>query len=347
MALLEFGAKGIYCPAAKVYIDPWKPVDGALITHGHSDHARWGHKRYLCTHAALPVIKYRLGEIAIQGINYNEPIYINGVRFSFHPAGHVPGSAQIRVEHQGEVWVASGDYKTEDDHFSEAFEPIGCHAFITESTFGLPIYRWQAQAEIMQDINTWWRKNQAEGKTSVLIAYALGKAQRILANIDPGIGSIFTHGAVENINNILRQQGYPLPPTQRVGFVTDKKAMQGGLIIAPPSAFNTPWLNRFKPMSLGIASGWMALRGARRRRAADRGFVLSDHADWDGLNQAILATGAEKVFVTHGYTDVFAQWLRGQGLQAKKVETQYEGESLDQVVADAGEAEEKVDLPEL
>ena len=343
MALLEFGTKGIYCPAANVYIDPWKPVDGALITHGHSDHARWGHKRYLCTHDALPVIKYRLGDIAIQGIAYNEPIYINGVRFSFHPAGHVPGSAQIRVEHQGEVWVASGDYKTEADGYSAPFEPVGCHAFITESTFGLPIYRWQPQTEIMEDINTWWIKNRAAGKTSVLIAYALGKAQRILSNIDPGIGPIFTHGAVENINAILRGQGFQLPDTQRVSLVTDKKSMQGGLIIAPPSAFHTPWLNRFKPMSLGIASGWMALRGARRRRAADRGFVLSDHADWEGLNTAILATGADKVFVTHGYTEVFSQWLRSQGLDARKVETQYEGESLDQVVEE--KVEEEGNLP--
>ncbi len=339
MALLEFIAKGIYCPAANVYIDPWKPVENALITHGHSDHARWGHQKYLCTHAALPVIKYRLGDVAIQGIDYNTPIYINGVRFSFHPAGHVPGSAQIRVEHKGEVWVASGDYKTEPDGLSEPFESLRCHAFITESTFGLPIYRWQSQPEIMAEINTWWRKNQAAGKTSVLVAYSLGKAQRIMANVDTTIGPIFTHGAVENINNVLREQGIVLPETQRVLSSTDKKTFPGGLVIAPPSAFNTPWINRFKPMSLGIASGWMALRGARRRRAADRGFVLSDHADWEGLNAAIQATGAEKVFVTHGYTEVFSQWLRGQGLDAAKVETQYEGESLDQVVEEKAEGE--------
>ncbi len=329
MPLLEFTSKGIYCPAAQVYIDPWRPVERALITHGHSDHARWGHRHYLCTHAALPVIRYRLGDIHAQGVQYDEPVTIDGVRFTFHPAGHVVGSAQIRVEYRGEVWVVSGDYKVVADGLSEPFEPVRCHAFITESTFGLPVYRWQEQRQIFDDINAWWRKNRTEGKTSVMTAYALGKAQRVLANLDTGIGNIYTHGAVENVNEVLRRQGVPLPATTRLDASVSKKDLPGSLVIAPTSALNSPWMNKLKPLSLGIASGWMALRGARRRRAADRGFALSDHADWEGLNTAIRETGAEQIFVTHGYTDIFAQWLREQGYRAQKVETQFEGETLD------------------
>ncbi len=330
MALLEFTSKGIYCPSAGVYIDPWQPVDKALITHGHSDHARAGHGQYLCTHAALPVIRLRLGEIQAHGVAYGEDIRVNGVRFRFHPAGHVPGSAQIRVEHKGEVWVVSGDYKTEADGFSEAFEPAPCHHFVTESTFGLPIFRWQVQTQIMADIEAWWRQNQAMGKTSILIAYALGKAQRILANVDVSTGPVFAHGAVEHVNEVMRAQGLPLPHVSRVENAAGKNDFTGALVLAPPSALNTPWMNRFKSHSLAIASGWMALRGARRRRAADRGFVLSDHADWDGLHQAIAATGAEHIYVTHGYTDIFAQYLRERGYNAVKVETRFSGESLDQ-----------------
>jgi len=330
MPLLESTAKGIYCPPADVYIDPWYPVEKAFITHGHSDHARRGNGHYVCTHAALPVIRYRLGDIHALGISYGEELLVNGVRFSFHPAGHVPGSAQIRVEYRGEIWVASGDYKTEPDGLSEPFEPVRCHHFITESTFGLPVYRWEPQQLVVEDIHRWWQNNKEQGKTSVLVAYALGKAQRILAQLDPSIGPLLTHGAVAAINDILEAQGYRLPNTHRVDYGMDKKMWAGALIIAPPSALNTPWMNRFKPLSLGIASGWMALRGARRRRAADRGFVLSDHADWNGLNTAIEATGADHVYVTHGYTDIFAQWLKGRGLQATTLETRFTGESLDQ-----------------
>ncbi|MCO6476025.1 MAG: ligase-associated DNA damage response exonuclease, partial [Phaeodactylibacter sp.] len=309
MALLEFTDKGIYCPPADVYIDPWKPVERALITHGHADHSRWGHRHYLCTESAKPVIRYRLGDVQIQTIGYGEQISHNGVRFSFHPAGHILGSAQIRVEHQGEVWVVSGDYKLEDDGLSEPFEPVPCHTFITESTFGLPVYRWKKQEEILAEINNWWRKNKAERKVSLLTAYALGKAQRLMRGLDESIGPIFTHGAIENTNRVMRRQGVRLPKAKRVSGKFKKEDYIGGMVIAPPSAINAPWMRKFSPVSIGIASGWMALRGARRRRAADRGFVLSDHADWDGLNEAITATGAERVFVTHGYTHIFTRWL--------------------------------------
>ncbi len=327
--------RGIHCPAGGFYIDPWRPVDRALITHGHSDHARPGHARYLCTPAAAPVIRHRLGDVRIETQPYGKKMKIGGATVSFHPAGHVPGSAQVRVEVEGEVWVVSGDYKIEPDGLSEPFEPVRAHAFVTECTFGLPVFRWRPQAEVVADIDDWWCANAAEGRFTVLGAYALGKAQRLLANVDASIGPILTHGAVEATNEVLRAQGLRLPETIRVTPETDPRDHPGALVLATPSALGTPWMRRFGAASTGLASGWMALRGVRRRRAADRGFVMSDHADWDGLNTAIRETGAETVLVTHGYTAVFRRWLEEAGYDARIVETEFEGESID-----AAESEE-------
>lgn len=321
--LLTFTDRGICCPAGGFYIDPWRPVDRALITHGHSDHARWGHGSYLATHAALPVIRHRLGTIAAEGIGWAEPRRIGGVTVSFHPAGHVPGAAQIRVERAGEVWVVSGDYKTEDDGLSEPFAPVACHAFISECTFGLPIFRWPPQARVMQEVAAWWQGNAAAGRISLIGAYGLGKAQRIIAAL-PALGPIHTHGAVEGPTAILRAQGYAIPPTipARAGEVPP-----GALVVAPPSALGSVWAGRLgAPVDEAFASGWMALRGIRRRRGVTRGFVISDHADWPGLNAAIRATGAERVFVTHGYTAPFSRWLRDQGYDAGVVATDYGGD---------------------
>lgn len=325
--LLEFTDKGIYCPKAEVYIDPWKPAGKALITHGHSDHAYWGHQYYLCTESAMPVIRYRLGhDMNIHTVRYGEEVVMNGVRFSFHPAGHIPGSAQIRIKYRDEVWVVSGDYKLEDDGLSEPFEPVKCHTFITESTFGLPIYSWKPQDQLFDNINSWWRHNREAGKVTVLSGYALGKAQRIIQGLDTSIGAIFTHGAVENVNEIMRGQGINLNATKRVIPEMKKSEFEGAIIVATPSALNSPWMKRFLPYSVGIASGWMRLRGARRRRSVDRGFPLSDHADWEGLNAAVEATGAERVFVTHGYSSPFSRWLSEKGIEVIRVETQFEGE---------------------
>ncbi len=332
--VLEFTPSGIYCPAGDFYIDPWRPVDRALITHGHSDHARSGHDRYLCTDIAAPVIKHRLGEIAVDKIQYGAAQTIGDAIVSFHPAGHVPGSAQIRVEVAGEVWVVSGDYKVTPDALSTPFEPVKCHAFITECTFGLPVFTWPSEAQIRNEINTWWRNNAAEERISLLGAYSFGKAQRVLSLLDPEIGPILTHGAVENTNAVMRAQGIALPDTLHVTPDLNPKEHPGALVIAPPSALGSTWARRFGAQSTGFASGWMRLRGVRRRRAADRGFVLSDHADWAGLNAAITATGAEKVFATHGYTEIFARWLTEQGYDAQVVPTEFTGETLDE-----GEAE--------
>lgn len=323
--LLTLTPQGLYCPEGDFHIDPWRPVRRALVTHGHSDHARPGMSAYLTTPQALPVIRHRLGQITAQTLAYGERLSFGPVVVSFHPAGHVPGSAQIRVEHAGQVWVVSGDYKTEADGLAEPFDPVPCDTFITECTFGLPVFRWQPQAATVAQIAAWWQANAAAGKTSVLAAYSFGKAQRLLAALPP-LGPILTHGAVEEVNQILRMQGYPLPPTIRVTPGVTAKSHPGALVIAPPSALATPWARRFQPAEEAMASGWMAVRGIRRRRGLERGFALSDHADWDGLNAAVAATGATRVLPTHGYTDAFARWLREKGLQAQPLQTPFGSE---------------------
>jgi putative mRNA 3-end processing factor len=326
--LLAFNDKGIYCQQADVYLDPWRPVTNAIITHGHSDHSRFGHKNYITHHMNVPIIRHRLGEINVTGKDWNETFTINGVKFSLHPAGHIIGSAQIRVEYKGEVAVFTGDYKTEDDGISTPYEPVKCHTFITECTFGLPAFKWLPQAEVMSDINNWWADNKANGQTSVIFGYTLGKAQRILKYLDTGIGKIYTHGAVENMTQILRPMA-DFPPTARITYETTKADLQGSIVIAPPSAHGTVWLRKMAPFVTGSASGWMAFRGARARRAIDRGFVLSDHCDWQGLLESIRATGAQKIISTHGYSDIFSRYLRELGYDARTEHTQYEGETAE------------------
>lgn len=327
--------EGLYCPAGEFYIDPWRPVERAIITHAHADHARVGHGHYLASAEGETVLRARLGEITLQPLAYGEVVDHRGVQISLHPAGHVLGSAQVRLAHAGRVWVASGDYylsgqgssaegpDAEANPTCSPFEPVRCDCFITESTFGLPIYRWQRQAEVFADINAWWAANAAAGRASLLMGYSFGKAQRMLAGVDPAIGPIVVHGAVQVLNEAYRASGVALPPTRLVTDVADKADLRRALVVAPPSVHGSVWARRFGDASDAFASGWMQLRGARRRRAVDRGFVLSDHADWPGLQRAITATGAERVIVTHGYEAVMVRWLQQQGLQAGSFRTEY------------------------
>ena len=326
--LLVHTALGLYCPRADVYLDPWKPVKKAILSHGHADHARWGSSSYLCTPTAAPVIKYRLGEINLETLPFGEEKLINGVSFSFHPAGHILGSAQIKVSYKGEMVVFSGDYKTANDGFSEAFEPVKCHTFITESTFGLPVYHWQDQKWVFNEMEEWCKNNRNNGQLSILYGYSLGKAQRILQGLPESVGPIFTHSTIEAVLNVMRNQGVSLKNTIPVNEHLARAELLSGVIIAPPAVQNSNWLKKFEPIRNGVVSGWMALRGARRRRNADKGFVLSDHADWEGLNEAISLTGAENVFVTHGYTDILSKWLIDKGLNAHPLETNFEGDEV-------------------
>jgi putative mRNA 3-end processing factor len=337
--------EGLYCVPGDFYIDPWRPVDRAVITHAHGDHARWGHQHYLASNQSVGILKSRLGpDINIEGLDYGASVTHKGVRISLHPAGHVLGSSQVRMECGGEIWVASGDYKVEPDATCAPFEPVRCHSFITESTFGLPIYRWDPQQEVFDDINRWWRRNAEEGRTSVLYAYAFGKAQRVLSGLDASIGPIVCHGAVEPLNRVYREGGIALPRTQLVSE-TDKVEMKRALVLAPPSAAGSTWTRRFGDYSDAFASGWMLLRGARRRRGVDRGFVLSDHADWPGLLSAIRATEASQVIVTHGSIPVMVRWLRQIGLDAKAFETEFGDEDDNAEGSAAPEEGEKTASP--
>jgi putative mRNA 3-end processing factor len=329
MTLLQLTDRGLYCEAGDFYVDPWGAVDRAVVTHGHGDHLAWGCRAYLTAEPGVAVLRERLEPSArVRGAAYGEPVNVGGVRVSLHPAGHILGSAQVRIEHAGEVWVASGDYKTEPDPTCAPYEPVRCHTFVTESTFGLPVYRWPPPRAVTDDIHAWWRANQAAGRASLLFGYALGKAQRLIAGLDPGIGPILTHGSVERMNAVYRRAGVALPPTTHAA-ASDRADWKRAIVLAPPSADGSTWARRFGPQSTAFASGWMALRGMRRRRAVDRGFTVSDHVDWPSLLQAIAATGAARVWATHGYTGVLVRWLRERGLEADAVETRYEGERED------------------
>ncbi len=337
MDLIVARPEGLYCARGDFFIDPWQPVGHAVITHAHSDHARTGHSSYLAHTDSEGTLRTRLGDISLQTLAYGETLDRNGVKISLRPAGHVLGSAQVRVEYRGEVWVASGDYKTEADGTCAPFEPVRCNTFITESTFGLPIYRWPKQQVLFAEINAWWQRNADEGRASVLFCYAFGKAQRILHGVDAGIGPVIAHGAVEPLNAVYRAAGVALPPTLRV---TDPgvtpAVLKRALVLAPPSAQGTPWMRRFGSYSDAFASGWMQLRGTRRRRGVDRGFVMSDHADWPGLQSAIAGTGAARVKVTHGSVAVLVRWLSESGLQAEGFKTAYGAEDVaDLVQSDA------------
>jgi putative mRNA 3-end processing factor len=268
-------------------------------------------------------MKLRLGkEIQLQTIGYGETVLRNGVRISLHPAGHIPGSAQVRLEYQGKVAVVSGDYKVEEDGLSTPFEPVKCHEFVSECTFGMPIYDWEPQAEVFKQINDWWRANAEQGLNSIIFAYSLGKAQRILTHLQPEIGPIFVHGVIANTNEALVADGLILPEAIRVNQDLPKSSFKGALIIAPPAVMNGPWLKKFSPYRSANCSGWMNVRGIRRRSSLDHGFVLSDHADWKGLITAIHATGAEKVYLTHGSTAIFGKFLQEEkGIDAVELET--------------------------
>lgn len=328
--ILQLNPKGLYCSEGDFYIDPWQPVNKAVITHAHADHARWGCRSYLCATDGKGVLQARLGsDASIETLDYGEVKTVNGITLSLHPAGHILGSAQVRIEKDGQILAVSGDYKREPDPTCTPLEPLRCHVFVSESTFGLPIFRWPDPALVMADINAWWRSNRDQGRTSILFAYALGKAQRIIAGLDPTIGPILTHGAVEKFNACYRDAGIPLPPTQYVGALDDKQILKRSLVIAPPSADNPSWLRRFPDRIRAFASGWMRIRGNRRRRSVDRGFVLSDHSDWDGLVETITATAAEKIVVTHGYATEMARWLNEGGRQAEVIPTVLRGEEDD------------------
>lgn len=321
--MITFLPEGIYCEAGNFYIDPWRPVDKALITHGHADHARWGMKHYLCHHYTKPILESRISaDIDVQSVGYNEAIHINGVKVSFHPAGHIPGSAQVRLEYKGKIVVVSGDYKVQDDGLSTLFEPVRCHEFVTESTFGLPIYNWLPVLDLNRQLQDWVLQNKRNGKTSVLIGYSLGKAQRIMKALE-GMGTLHVHYAIGKLNEAYESVGIDLPEYHTIDFREDVRYLDKGIVIVPPALADSNAIRKIPNQATAICSGWMQVRGARRWRSADAGFAISDHADWNGLLDVIKATGAEKVYVTHGQTSVFTRYLNEIGIPAEEVKTDF------------------------
>jgi len=330
--VLTLTAQGLYCPAGDFHVDPWRPVATAVVTHGHADHARWGHGRYHAAVAGEGILRRRLGaDIDLTGHAYAAPLRLGDAVVSFHPAGHVLGSAQIRIEVGGEVWVVSGDYKREADPSCAAFELVPCDGFVTEATFALPIYRWDPGARVVDELFAWWESNAARGQTSILFCYALGKAQRLLAEIHGRVErTVHLHGALVSMVDAYREAGVTLAPTAPVSASPKGEKFKGELVLAPPSAMGTTWMRRFAEPQTAFVSGWMRVRGQRRRRGYDRGFVLSDHADWPDLLRTVEECGARRVLCTHGYADTLARFLREErGLAAERVETFFEGEADD------------------
>ncbi|MGY4516153.1 ligase-associated DNA damage response exonuclease [Lysobacter sp. HA18] len=326
--LVVLRREGLYCPQGDFYIDPWKPVERAVITHGHGDHARPGNAEYFAARDGLPILRWRLGEQAYRTFEYGESFEIGDARVSFHSAGHVLGSAQVRIEADGQVWVASGDYKRQHDPTCAPFEVVDCDTFITEATFGLPIYRWPDTSDVAREIVEWRDHCASRGEAAVLLCYALGKAQRVLAELAMWTDRpVFVHGAVAAGVQVYRDAGIRMVETLPVSETAKGAEFAGELVIAPPSAAGSLWMRRFRRAQTGFASGWMRVRGNRRRRNYDRGFVVSDHADWPDLMRTIRETGASRVIATHGNTDAIIRALIEEGIAAEAFATDYGGEA--------------------
>jgi putative mRNA 3-end processing factor len=325
--LITATPRGLYCAAGDFFIDPWQPVERAVITHAHGDHLRAGSAHYYTSARGAAVVSHRLPSGAsLKTLRYGESVEFGETRVSLHAAGHILGSAQVRVERGGEVWVVSGDYKRDPDPTCDPFEVVPCDVFISEATFALPSYRWMPTELVAREIFDWWRANRARGVASVMFAYALGKAQRVLAELAALTDEpVYVHGAVAGLVDAYRAQGVAMLPT--LPATAAKHAnYAGALILAPPSAAGSPWMRRFGEHSTGFCSGWMRVRGDRRRRGYDRGFVLSDHADWPSLLRTFRDTGARRILLTHGHTDTLCRYLQEQGVDASALRTEYGAE---------------------
>jgi putative mRNA 3-end processing factor len=320
---------GIYVPDADVHIDPWRPVARALITHAHGDHARPGSKAYLATPDTAALIRTRFGpETQVETIEYGQPLTAGGVRITLYPAGHVLGSAQVLLETAAGRTVFGGDYKRAPDPTCRPFEPVPCDTFVTEATFGLPIYRWDSPHDVVRAIFDWWTTAAERGDECLLFCYTLGKAQRILAELARLTDRpVYAHGAMLPITAVYRTAGVEMLPLLPLAAVPRKQSLAGELVLAPVSARGTPWMRRFRSPSTAFASGLMRVRGVRRQRGYDRGFVLSDHADWPALLETVRDSGASSVIATHGHSEPLARYFAEQGLQSTVIRTAFEGES--------------------
>ncbi|AKS41389.1 ligase-associated DNA damage response exonuclease [Wenzhouxiangella marina] len=319
-SLLVPDAGGLYCRAGDFWIDPLRTVPRSIITHAHADHARAGAAEVFTARAGLPVLTHRIGQPEdLVGLDYGQPIELGETRITLFPAGHILGSATVRIESAQGTWGVSGDFKRTPDPTCEAFQPFDCDVWLSECTFGLPVYRWPETDQVIAEMLDWWQACRAQGRPAVLFCYALGKAQRVMAELH-GAGvdePIWLHGAMRPLTDCYREQGIALPPTRLISEADPQEDFRGQLILAPPSAAGSSWMRRFKGHSAGFVSGWMRIRGNRRRRGYDRGFVLSDHADWPGLVGTAADMNAGRVITIHGNGEALTRHLASQGLEAE------------------------------
>ena len=312
--VLSNTSNGIYCEAGGFYIDPRRGVERAIVTHGHSDHARSGSQAYLCSASSEKILQERLGKSTkIESLDFGVREKIGDALVSFHPAGHILGSAQVRVEVDGEVWVVSGDYNPAEQTSCESFESVPCHTFITECTFGFPIYKWRSQTEVFGEVNEWWAENAGEGEITLITAYSLGKAQRVLSCLNAGIGPIYGHSAVLPFLPVYEEYGIKIPEVQLLKADIPKNDLKGAMVIVPPAVQEVHLPNNVRGAKTGMVSGWMTTRAARKQSRLNKGFALSDHADWNGILSAVKATGAEKIYATHGNVEVLVRYLNEMG----------------------------------
>lgn len=326
MEILKLTSEGLYCEPGNFHIDPWKPVPRAIITHAHGDHAHWGMGEYICVEEAEHIMRKRIGaESKIVLHKYGDIFPMGEVKVSFHPAGHILGSSQVRIEHQGEVWLFTGDFKRDPDLTCAPFEVVPCDVFISEATFSLPVYSWPDFRSEINEIHHWWMKNREEGFNSVLCSYALGKAQRIIAGLrELTDETIWVHGTVDEINRCYEKTGLFWENVFKVPLESKEK-FSGAFIICPPSALGSSWAKRLSPKKIAFASGWMRLRGNRRRKGYDRGFVISDHADWKSLVRTVKETRCKKVLFTHGHTESIVRYMKEEeGIPAFDLKLPYE-----------------------
>lgn len=315
--MVTLTSRGLYCEAGGFYVDPLKRVDVALITHAHSDHARRGSKKYYCAAPSARLLAHRLGvDASIVGIPYRKKMQFGEVSVSFHSAGHILGSAQIRIEQGSKVWVVSGDYKRQYDLTCEPFEVIPCDTFITEATFGHPKYQWDERSNTAQEILDWWDENRAAGRNSLLFAYALGKAQRVLAELATLTDlRALVYGETAALTDCYRAEGVKMIPTERLESFKGE-TIHGELIVAPHSISSTPWIRKLANPATAFASGWMRTGAFGFGSRYDRGFVLSDHADWPALLKTINETRAKRVYILHNADGPLTRHLRKLGINA-------------------------------
>ena len=308
--LIKYTSSGLYCELADLWIDPNKPVKRAIITHAHMDHFTFGCEEYISTYETAIILKERIGKgINIKTYDFCEDFKINGINFSLHPSGHILGSSQIKLTLADEKWLITGDFKRQRDETCKEYEKVKTDFIISESTFGLPIFKWDEPQNTATDITKW--VNSSQEKTSILFCYSLGKAQRLLNEISKTNfkNKIYTHSTIHKMNNCYKKLGVEVIDTRKFDQKKNNEDLKGSLILLPPSLNKNSFIKNFKEIQTGFASGWMSIRARRKRSGYDKGFAISDHADWEAILNTIKESKAKNVFFHHGDSEALNRYL--------------------------------------